>query len=339
MEATTRSITMSFVVPVYSGAAYLPELVRSMAALRQRWDAAGVAIQITEAIFVLDAPVDDSASVLANLANENPWVRIVELSRNFGQHSATVAGILYSSGEWVVTLDEDLQHKPAQVENLLFTACDEHADVVYALPQQWVHGGGYRDRMSRAAKFLIGTLSGNPYVPMFNSFRLLRGDIARAASSICAQQTYFDVALTWFTQRFARVPLPLSDDRYVAERQSGYRLWTLIQHGKRLLLTSQFHAMRLTSTLSLVALMASAGYAGWILWVRFFSDRPIPVEGWASLMVVLLAFGSVALFFLGVIIEVLHVSMLQLQGKPAFFVVDRAADALLAAEVEKLRQR
>jgi glycosyltransferase involved in cell wall biosynthesis len=337
MLPTGQTVTMSLVVPVYSGAQYLSHLVEEIDALRKRWEAAGVRILITETLFALDAPVDDSARVLADLATQHPWVRQVELSRNYGQHSATVAGILYSSGDWVVTLDEDLQHRPHQIETLLITACTERADVVYALPQQWVHGGGYRDRLSRLTKFLIARLSGNRFVQIFNSFRLIRGDIARAASSICAQYTYFDVALTWFTQRITRVPLTLTDDRYTTQQHSGYRLSTLIQHAKRLILTSEFRILRLTTALSALAFFASVAYGSWIIWIKFISDQAIEVEGWTSLMMVLLAFGSISLFFLGVIVEFLHTSMLQLQGKPAFFVVNRLSDDLLAGEVEKLK--
>lgn len=336
MQPNGQSITLSLVVPVYSGAPYLPALVEEIAALRRRWEAAGVRILISEALFALDAPVDDSARVLAGLADQYPWVRRVELSRNYGQHSATVAGILYSSGDWVVTLDEDLQHRPQQIEELLITACAERADVVYALPRQWVHGGGYRDRLSRLTKWLIGRLSGNRFVRVFNSFRLIRGDIARAASSICAQFTYFDVALTWFTQRVAQVPLVLTDDRYTTGKRSGYRLATLIQHAKRLILTSDFHILRVTTALAAGACLGAVGYAGWIFWNKFVSGMPVPVPGWPSLMMVILAFGGVAIFFLGLIVEFVHMSLLQLLGKPAFFVVNRSSDDLLAGEVEKL---
>ena len=336
MQPNGQSITMSLVVPVYSGAAYLADLVREIAALRDRWEEAGVRILISEALFVLDAPVDESATVLEDLAARYPWVRRVALSRNYGQHSATVAGILYSSGDWIVTLDEDLQHRPHQIEQLLIAACAERADVVYALPRQWVHGGGYRDRLSRLTKSLIAVLSGNRFVRMFNSFRLIRGDIARAASSICAQFTYFDVALTWFTQRVAHVPLSLTDDRYTTGKRSGYRLATLIQHAKRLILTSNFHILRVTTALSVFAFLGSFGYAGWIFWSKFTSGQEIPVQGWPSLMIVILAFGGAAIFFLGLIVEFLHMSLLQLLGKPAFFVVDRSSDNLLASEVEKI---
>jgi glycosyltransferase involved in cell wall biosynthesis len=91
-----------------------------------------------------------------------------------------VAGILYSSGDWIVTLDEDLQHRPLAIETLLKRACAEKSDVVYAQPRDWVHGGGYRDLLSRLVKRLIAGLSGNHFVQSFNSFRLIRGDVARA---------------------------------------------------------------------------------------------------------------------------------------------------------------
>lgn len=336
-SSTGSTLTISIVVPVYSGADYLSDLVAQIETLRGRWQNEGVDLLINEAIFVLDEPVDNSRELLRNLATEHAWIRVVNLSRNFGQHSATVAGILYSSGDWVVTLDEDLQHHPLQIETLLKVACAERADVVYASPEASVHGGGYRDRLSKTAKFMISRMSGNRFVQFFNSFRLIRGDVARAASSICAQYTYFDVALTWFTQRIATINVDMSDDRYKAQNKSGYRLSTLLQHAKRLVLTSDFRILRLTTSAAVLAFLTSVIYGAWVLYSRFFSDQVIEVEGWTSLIIVILAFGSVSIFILGLIVEFLHMSMLQLQGKPSFFVVNRSSDPKLMQEVEKLK--
>jgi glycosyltransferase involved in cell wall biosynthesis len=333
---TISTITFSIVVPVYSGDEYLSGLVTQIEKLRNHWKDAGLDLLISEAIFVLDAPVDNSRGLLKNLAASHSWVRVVNLSRNYGQHSATVAGILYSSGDWIVTLDEDLQHHPIQIETLLKKACSEGADVVYALPRDSVHGGGYRDRLSRMVKFMIASLSGNRFVQSFNSFRLIRGDIARAASSICAQYTYFDVALTWFTERIVTVSMDMSDDRYKSQKRSGYRFSTLIHHAKRLVLTSDFRILRFTNSLSILAFLSSVIYGAWVLYGRFFADQTIKVEGWTSLMIVILAFGSVSIFILGLIVEFLHMSMLQLQGKPSFFVVNRSSDPKLIQEVEKM---
>jgi glycosyltransferase involved in cell wall biosynthesis len=336
MHNSYNAITVSIVVPVYSGSDYLADLIGEIEALRLRWHSAEIALAVNEVIFALDAPVDRSRELLAELSVDRPWLRLVELSRNYGQHSATVAGILYSSSDWVVTLDEDLQHRPTHIEALLASVFPEGKDIVYALPRNPVHGGGYRDLVSRMVKSVIAHFSGNRFVSSFNSFRLIRGDIARAASSICGQHTYFDVALTWFTNRIGTVRVDMSDDRYKSKKQSGYRFSTLVQHAKRLILTSDFRVLRVTTSLSLATFGAAVLYTAWVLYSRFLADDPVKVEGWTSLMVVILAFGSVSVFMLGLIIEFLHMSVLQLQGKPAFFVVNRSSDAKLREELEKL---
>jgi glycosyltransferase involved in cell wall biosynthesis len=336
MQQANETVTISIVVPVYSGEQYLESLATQIAALRERWSEADMDLLIMEAIFVLDSPADDSSQVLGKLAAAHSWLRTVKLSRNYGQHSATVAGILYSSGDWIVTLDEDLQHHPLNIEKLLAKACEEKADVVYALPVGWVHGGGYRDRMSRLVKSFIARFSGNRFVNSFNSFRLIRGNIARAASSICAQSTYFDVALTWFTERISTVVLEMSDERYNKQKGSGYRFSTLLQHAKRLMLTSDFRILRMTTSLSVLTFTASAVYGAWVIYYKYFADQPIEVEGWTSLMIVILAFGSMSVFMLGLIAEFLHMNMLHLQGKPTFFVVDRSSDPALMEEMRKI---
>jgi glycosyltransferase involved in cell wall biosynthesis len=336
MQQQTETLTISLVIPVYSGGPYLGKLITLIDELRSRWLALNLDLCIAEAIFVLDEPVDQSAGTLRELATVHPWVRLIELSRNYGQHSATIAGILYSSGDWVVTLDEDLQHQPAHIEVLLEMACSERSDIVYASPDGSVHGSGYRDRLSKLIKFMIAKLSGNRFVQSFNSFRLIRGDIARAAASIGAQYTYFDVTLTWFTERISSVKMDISDDRYKKQKRSGYRLGTLIQHATKLILTSNFRMLRFTTSLSALAFLSAITYSGWVLYSRLFAPNQVEVQGWTSLMIVILAFGSVSVFMLGLIVEFLHTSMLQLQGKPTFFVVNRSSDPKLVQEVSKL---
>lgn len=336
MEQNSDTITLSIVVPVYSGEQYLANLVAEIEKLRIEWSEATLDLLITEVIFVLDAPVDNSQELLKNLAIQHTWIRLVELSRNFGQHSATIAGILYSSGDWVATLDEDLQHRPHQLEAMLKAACAQGGDVVYAQPQTAVHGGRYRDRLSRIAKYMIAKISGNQFVTCFNSFRLIRGDIARAASSICAQYTYFDIALTWFTERIVTASMDLSDDRYKLQKQSGYKFTSLAGHAKRLILTSGFKTLNFTTSLASMALLSSFGYGLWVLYSRFFAEQVIEVEGWASLMIMILAIGGAVIFMLGLLVELLHMGMLQLQGKPSFFVVNRSSDLKLLHEIKKL---
>jgi glycosyltransferase involved in cell wall biosynthesis len=170
-------------VPVYAGKFYLEKLTEAVAAVRQAWEDACYLIHLAELIFVDDGSSDGSCDVLKQLDTQD-WIKVITLSRNYGQHPATVAGISYSSGDWVVTLDEDLQHDPKHILDMLKLCVEHDADIVYAKPKEWVHKLAFRGLSSRCAKALVSYMTNNPNTRHFNSFRLMRGTIARTAASI-----------------------------------------------------------------------------------------------------------------------------------------------------------
>ena len=123
-------LQLSVVVPVYAGADYLAELAHDLAALDAGLEAENAPIRLVEAVFVDDEARDRSPEVLADLEAEYDFVQVVTMSRNFGQHGATIAGIVHTTGDWVVSLDEDGQHPPDLIPELLETAVRESSDVV-----------------------------------------------------------------------------------------------------------------------------------------------------------------------------------------------------------------
>src|SRR5262245_52416184 len=170
-------VYLSTITPVYQGEAFLHDLVRELAAVRTSFEKEGLPVRLIEAIFVDDGSVDDSFAVLTRLQAEYDWVQVIALSRNFGQHPATVAGILHSSGDWVATLDEDLQHHPKYLRQLLVEAIVQRQDVMYATSEGGTHGSYFRDLSSRLCKAAVARLTGNPHVRKFSSFRMMRGSI------------------------------------------------------------------------------------------------------------------------------------------------------------------
>ena len=192
-------LSLSTVTPVYSGANYLEALIAELKLLRDTWATENAPVSLDGAIFVNDGAIDESPLILDELASRYDWVHVIHLSRNFGQHSATMAGILHTSGDWVVTLDEDLQHQPKDIRHLFASVAKSGYDVVYANPRAAVHESWYRDFGSRGFKSLMMRLTGNQFIGIFNSFRLMRGSIARATASVCSHQTYLDMALSWMS--------------------------------------------------------------------------------------------------------------------------------------------
>ncbi len=103
----------------------LPSLIERLNSVFTRMDVP------YEAILVHDASPDESWHVMKKLRAEDPRVKIIQHMRNFGQHKATLCGMVYSKGEFVVTMDDDLQHPPEEIPKLFEALNEDHdADVV-----------------------------------------------------------------------------------------------------------------------------------------------------------------------------------------------------------------
>jgi glycosyltransferase involved in cell wall biosynthesis len=124
------SASISVVVPVYAGAKFLPNLFTALAEVRGAWQHEARPFALNEVIFVDGAAVDESPRLLDELSATASWSRIIYLSRSYGQHPATIAGILHSAGDWIFTIDEDLQHNPKHFTTMLELAVTTVRDIV-----------------------------------------------------------------------------------------------------------------------------------------------------------------------------------------------------------------
>ena len=323
-------LSISVVVPVYSGEKYLRELTQEIERVRDLWQSLGHPFGISELLFVEDGAIDGSGAVIDELAAAYPWITALHLSRNYGQHPATIAGILHTAGDWVVTMDEDLQHPPHCIEQLLRAVALTQADIAYGRSDQGVHKSAFRDLSSRLAKRSIEFLSGSSSITQASSFRLIRGSLARGAASVCGHDTYLDVALSWFTQRVETATMELVDRRFIATGKSGYSFKSLISHGRRLIFSSQVKVLRFAMLLGAAA-FAIALIAAFLVFIqKLLWPSSIVIQGWASLFLAVTLIGGLTIFLLGVLLEYMSVLMLRAHGKPLFFLIDRSGDAALS---------
>lgn len=308
---------ISVVVPVYRGERTLPALVTEIikpATLQV--SAQGHQYQITEIVLVYDNGPDRSDQTMRDLAHHYDTVRPVWLSRNYGQHAATLAGMASSGGDWIVTLDEDGQHDPRFIGDMLDVAMREQVMLVYAEPTNPPPHGTLRNMSSRAAKWVFGTFLAGGTVASFQSYRLMLGEVGRSVAAYAGAGVYLDVALGWVAGTVGHCPIEL---RAEGERPSGYSFRRLLSHFWRLVLSSGTRGLRVVSGTGVVV-----GLLGLLLAVLVVAARltnAIDVEGWASVIVVVLLGVGAILFSLGMIAEYVGVAVNMAMGKPPYLIV------------------
>jgi len=303
-------VNVSIVVPVSGDGRSLAALAARVEALRAGWDRPECPLRLLEAVLVDDGAPDAARPVLDGLAARLPWVRVVSLSRRFGRHRATAAGMLHSSGDWIVTAEEDLALDPARIPDLLRAAVARRADVVYARPAGDAGGG-----VLAAAAAL---LAGNRVLGDATDLRLVRGPLGRAAAGACGHEAHLDVALSWFADRFAALPpFPEAGPGAAGGPPRGEGL----ADARRAVLASRVPLRRLAAVFGVAALVTA-----------FACDWPPAVATTLFVGGVLGLLGAVQL-------EVLATVALHAHGKPAFFVVDRSPDGAIGEYLDRTAAR
>src|SRR5205809_4047065 len=124
---------LSIVIPLFNAALTLPAFYHELSALEI---SGGL-----ELVFVNDGSCDETEEIAVRLTQESRIpITLLSLSRNFGEHNAVLAGLRASTGQYVVTMDDDLQNPPSEVLRLLTVAESEQHDVVYAIYERKEHG-------------------------------------------------------------------------------------------------------------------------------------------------------------------------------------------------------
>lgn len=308
--------TVSVVIPVYRGASTLEGVVAELAPFFDSVQTPdGHLLTVTEVLLVHDAGPDDSDVAIRELAERFDQVRALWLSRNFGQHAATLAGMASSGSDWIVTMDEDGQHDPSAIPRFLDVAMLERAAVVYADPTNEPPHGFMRNIASRTSKRLVASLAPKTPVGSFQSYRFVLGEVGRSVAAYAGAGVYLDIAMSWVTARVATCPVEL---RTEGDRPSGYSGRTLLSHFWRLVLSSGTRGLRLVSLMGVTFAAFGVALAIYALVGTLLGGTN--ERGWASMMVMLCLGVGAILFALGVVAEYVGVAVNMAMGRPLYYI-------------------
>jgi glycosyltransferase involved in cell wall biosynthesis len=297
-------MNVSVVVPVYNGANTLEALVQRLGEVLPK-----VAEQY-ELVLVNDGSPDTSWDVIRGLAETRPWLVGVRLMRNYGQHNAILCGIRAARYDVIVTMDDDLQHPPEKIPDLL-AKLDEGFDVVYGVPRKRQHSW-YRAFFSALTKRAVAWVMGLPSVQDIGSYRAFRANLRRAFEHFNGPDVLVDVLLSWGTRRFTSVTVE-EDPR--AQGKSNYNFFKLIKVSLLVLTSYTTIPLRFASIVGFLFMIFGFFVFLYVLAI-YFTAGSIP--GFPFLASTITLFSGVQLFALGIIGEYLARVFERTGGRPAY---------------------
>ena len=297
---------VSVVVPVYGRGESLESLTERIGqTLRDRY----------EIILVDDGNPPQTWGKILELTGSR--VVGLRLSKNSGQHAATLAGIRAARGTLTVTIDDDLQNPPEEIPVLL-KALDQPMDLVYGTPRQPslpIH----RRFLSRIARTTLSIVSRDKTLTTMSSFRVFRTQLRDAFSNVSGGLISLDVMLRWATSRISSVEVSHHVRR---SGKSNYKVSTLIRHYFRHI--SAYSIRLLVVTTAIGALMVIVSIFGmiWVVGRRIATGSS--VDGFPFLATSILAFSGIQLLVtssLGIYIGGIHQRVI---NRPSYLIIESA---------------
>jgi glycosyltransferase involved in cell wall biosynthesis len=295
-------LALSVVIPVYNGADSVGALVAALEGLEVPGG--------HEIVLVNDCSPDDSLAVCRDLlARARVPMTLVNLSRNYGEHNAVMAGLRHAAGAHVITMDDDLQNPPAEVLRLLHYAQSSGKEAVYTYYADKKHAV-WRNLGSRFTNRVADWLLDKPKGLYLSSFRCLSAFVVREITRYEGPFPYLDGLILQVTQSLGRLEvqhLPRAHGR------SNYTLRRLVRLWLNMVVNFSVMPLRLATfggfLLGLIGLVGTL----WVV-VEALLDQTPP--GWASISVAVLLLSGVQLTMLGLIGEYLGRLYLTANRKP-----------------------
>ncbi len=297
---------MSIVIPVYGCRAAIPELHRRLT------ESVSSITDDYEIIMVNDACPQNSWESIQELCGKDPHVKGIEMSRNFGQMKAILAGLDYSTGDWSVVMDCDLQDRPEEIPNLYAKAMEGY-DVVFARRAQR-KDGFLKKALAKAFYKVYEYATDSEYDASICNFSILKRNVVESYCSMREQHRSYVMYLKWLGYRQTTVDVE-HDDRF--EGKSSYSFKKRMKLAMDILTSQSDKVLRLAVKLGL--LMAGLSIVVIIaLIINYFTSSVS--TGWTSLITTMFLIGGMIITTIGLVGIYVGNVFMQVKERPLYVV-------------------
>jgi polyisoprenyl-phosphate glycosyltransferase len=267
-----------------------------------------------EIICINDGSTDNTLDFLLRYHNENPQIKIINFSRNFGKETALTAGLHYAGGKAIIPMDADLQHPPEVILDLV-AKWQEGYDVVYAV-KKIRHGENLMKRCTANLFYrFINFISDTPIPKDAGDFRLFDQRVVKALNQLPERTRFMKGLYSWIG--FKQVGIEYDQQpRHLGKTKWNYwKLWNFAIDGITLFSTTP---LRLWSYIGIIISFLSFIYGSYLILRTLILGKDVP--GYASIMVIILFLGGLQLISLGVIGEYLGRVYAETKRRPLYVV-------------------
>lgn len=304
VAAGTARVQLSVVIPVYNGSGTIEDVVDGLHAVL-------TSVRF-EVVLVNDGSADDSEAVCRKLVAKYPrTASFIQLARNFGEHSAVLAGLRRTVGAFVATLDDDGQNPPDQLLVLLDCIRSHGFDVVYGRYRSKQHSW-FRNAGSWFTNAVASVMLQKPRGLYLSSFKIMSRLVVDSLAAYQAPFPYLDGMILEATQRIGQVEV---EHRERKTGRSGYTLRKLFRLWTNMFLGYSIAPLRWATLAGLGTSVMSALFLVWTVFDRLYINPGVTI-GVPTVLVCVTFFTGVQLFVMGVVGEYVGRVFLHLNGKP-----------------------
>ncbi|MFX1501268.1 MAG: glycosyltransferase family 2 protein [Promethearchaeota archaeon] len=298
---------ISVVIPVYNSEQSLEELCERLEKVFEKEN------MQYEIILVDDCSKDNSWKILKKLKNGNECIKIIRLMKNFGQHNAILCGFNYVNGDYVVTIDDDLQNPPEEIPKLLKKIKNGYDAVIGC--QQRKNDKLYKKLGSRAIRYLNRKIFGKPKNLIISSFRIMKKEVTDEIKLLKSPFPYITGMLLSLTNNIANETVKHDKRKYGT---STYSLSKLIRLSFNLMINYSSWPLKALAVVGFSISIFSFGYAMFVIVEKLTIGVNVP--GWTSVIVLLSFFNGLILIMLALIGEYLGRIIIEVSNAPQFVI-------------------
>ena len=297
---------ISIVIPVFNSHQYLYNFISNLILIVSK------KFKNFEVILIDDCSSDDSWKVIEQLSlSFDKIIKAIQLRKNVGQHNAIFLGLKYCEGDIIITMDDDGQNSPDNIEEMI-KKMENGYDVCYANYKIKKHNL-FRRFGSYINNIFTSVLFKKPFSLILTSFRVFKKEIKDEILKYKSSYIYIDGLIFSITSNVSNIYVEHKPRNF---GKSNYTFLKLLSLWIKMFISFSILPLRIASLLGIIFSISSFLVAIWLVFFREMSSD-IPM-GWTSLIVIILFLGGIQLLALGLIGEYLGSAYLSINNSSKF---------------------